>query len=160
MLSVKIEMLDQEGFKTFGNVVVASDKDVRVDNAIVTHWHDLAELSSLGKDPVVAFVNCKRRPFIVTQLERHVGTSEIFFPVKGHAAMIFATSKADGSPDMSSLRAFILSPGRPFISNRGIWHWVPFPLGDSWESFLLVEKDLIDSDLETRNLPEQVRIEL
>ncbi|MFA5468115.1 MAG: ureidoglycolate lyase [Sphaerochaetaceae bacterium] len=160
MRVIKVERLESENFKKFGKLIAVEEGKKLVDNEIVTHWHELADLNSLGENPVVAFVNCKRRSFVLSELERHLETSEIFFPIEGQAIMVFAGSLADGSVDLDSLSAFVISEGKPFISNVGVWHWVPYPVGESWKSFLLVSKGLVESDIEKEDLPEKFRIEL
>jgi len=156
----KVELLTPETFAPFGTVLECRDDKIAGKNEIVTHWHDLVSLDSLGEDPVAAFVTTYRRDFVISKLERHEKSSEIFFPSRGMAVMPFAESLQNGDPDLSSIRAFLLTPGKPFVSGRGVWHWVPFPLDEEWDTFLLVEKKLIGHDLEERDLGIQIKIEL
>lgn len=156
----RIEALTQDSFRQFGTVITASKDKILGDNDIVTHWHNLANLQSLGPDPVVAFVTCYRREFVIRQLERHVHSAEIFFPQSGYAAMPFALSLPDGKPDVDSLRVFLLTPETPFVSEKGIWHWVPFPIGAEWKSHLLVEEKLIGHDIEVSDLETPIQIAL
>jgi len=155
----KVELLTSEAFAPFGTVLECTDDKIAGDNDIVKHWHDLASLDSLGEDPVAAFVITHRRDFIISKLERHEKSSEIFFPARGMAAMPFAVSLPNGDPDLESLRVFLLTPDKPFVSGKGVWHWVPFPLDQHWETYLLVEKKLIGHDIEERDLGIQIKIE-
>ena len=74
--------------------------------------------------------------------------------------MPFTTSGRDGTPDLSNISTFLLNPGKPFISNKGVWHWAPYPIVDEWESFLIMEKDLIENDIEFFDLEKTVKINL
>ncbi len=154
----RAEPMGADSFSEFGTVLDPTDDKVVLRMDFVTHWHNLGRLDGLGEDPVVAFMCSLRRDFVVDKLERHKGTAEIFFPVKGMALMPYAPTLRDGSPDIDNLRVFICKEGLPFISNRGVWHWVPYPLGESFSSYLLVEEDLIENDLESFELGERLRL--
>jgi ureidoglycolate hydrolase len=156
----KIQKLTVDSFKKYGIKIEATDDKILVARSDVTHWHNLSNLSSLGENPVIAMVSAFKKEFKITDLERHKDTSEIFFPVKGAAAMPFATSMADEKPDFSSLKVFLLEEGQPFIINRGIWHCSPFPISDRWDSYLLVEEKLIKSDIEEFKLEQSYLITL
>ncbi len=158
MKITKVEDLNEQSFNLYGDSLELKKNQIKCDNEIVTHWHNLSDLGSLGKDPVIAYVKAYRRDFTVSQLERHVNTSEIFFPVKGLAVMVFTTSNEDGLPDLSNIKSFLLEPGKTFISKRGIWHWVPFPVEKEWESYLLVENDLVENDIEVFDLEDSIKI--
>jgi ureidoglycolate hydrolase len=158
MERIRVESMESASFSRYGQLIDQQKGEKKCDTSIVTHMHDLGRLSSLGEEPVIAYVCAYRRPFVVDQLEKHTGTSEIFFPVDGMAAMVFADSHEDGSPDMETLAAFLITPGKPFISNKGVWHWVPFPVAETWDSYLLVEKDLVENDIEVIDLVTSVEI--
>lgn len=81
---------------------------------------------------------------------------EIFLAVSGMALMPYAPSLSDGSPDIENLRVFICKTGLPFISNRGVWHSVQYPKGESNSSYLPVGNDLIENDLESFELGEKL----
>jgi ureidoglycolate hydrolase len=154
------EQMSAEGFKEFGTVLDPTDDKVALRMDFVTHWHDLGRLDCLGEDPVIAFMRSLRREFVVDKMERHNNTAEIFFPVEGMALMPYAPSLSDGSPDIDNFQVFICKAGLPFISNRGVWHWVPYPIGESFSSYLLVENDLIENDLESYELGERLILKI
>ena len=160
MLSITVNPMQSELFFRYGEFLDQAKGELKCDTEIVTHIHDLGRLSSLGDDPVIAYVRAHKRPYLVDKLERHEGTSEIFFPKTGEAIMVFADSLENGLPDLNTIAAFLIKPGNPFISKKGIWHWVPYPIDDDWESFLLVEKDLVENDIEIVNLDDVINIEI
>lgn len=151
--------MSDPSFNRFGEYVPNAQGEMKCDTSVVTHIHALGSLSSLGEDPVISYVTANHRAdFIVDQVERHIHTSEIFFPRSGSAVMIFMTAGPDGGPDPNTVQAYRIEPGCPFICNRGVWHWVPFPIGDRWETFILMEDDLVENDLEIVNLEQPIQL--
>ncbi len=158
MREIKVEMMSPENFKDFGQMIIPTKDKITFSNEFVDHYHDLASLETLGRDPVVTFFSTYRRPFIIDKLERHRNTSEIFFPVGGVALMPFAPDLPDGNPDIEKMRVFTCIPGKPFIGGKGVWHIFPFPLEERYEAYNIVEKEIIENDLEIFELDEPVRI--
>lgn len=96
--------------------------------------------------------------YIIDSLERHQNSCEIFFPVHGVGLMAFALPLQNGEPDLQSLKVFCCPPDQSFTAGKGIWHLFPFPVGEIFESYVIVEKELIEKDLEFRELQEPIRI--
>ena len=109
-------------------------------------------------DPAVSFFNAFRRDFVLEQLERHEKSSEIFFPVHGAALMPFALSLPDGKPDLENVEVFLCNEGVPFTCERGVWHLFPFPIGERFDSYVIVEKALIEEDLRVIQLGDPIRL--
>jgi ureidoglycolate hydrolase len=109
---------------------------------------------------VISFFSSYRREYVIDSLERHRATSEIFFPVEGTAFMPFAPTLSDGRPDIEHMEVFICREGHPFTAERGVWHLFPFPVTERYASYLLVDRELIEKDLETITFSDPVVISL
>lgn len=75
------------------------------DGEVEVVWVDYS-----GNDPVIA------------RLEQHYLTQQAVVPLTGDIVQIVALSRADGAPDLSTLRAFRLSPGIGLCMRPGLWH--------------------------------------
>jgi ureidoglycolate hydrolase len=160
MKEVKAQMMTPEGFAPFGKLLIPTDDKITLSNEKVRHYNAVGTFETMGRDPAVSFFTVKRRAFVLDSFERHTRSSEIFFPVKGTALMPFAPTLPDGSPDTERIRVFVCGEGEPFTCERGVWHLFPFPVGERYDSYVIVEKALIEEDLEAVTLKEPVRIVL
>ena len=160
MKEITAQIMTTENFSPFGTLIFPNKERITFSNRFVDHYNDLANLETVGKDPVVSYFSCCRREFVVTSLERHALSAEIFFPVRGTACMPFAPSLPDGNPDIDGMKVFICREGHPFTAERGVWHLFPFPVTENYASYLIVERELIDHDLESREIAAPCRIVL
>jgi ureidoglycolate hydrolase len=151
-------MMTQESYSEFGKILIPVKEKIIFSNQFVDHYNDLGSIETVGEDPVVSFFSAYRRDFVIDKLEKHPGTSEIFFPVRGTGFMPFAPSLDDGTPDVENIKVFICSEGHPFTVERDVWHLFPFPVEKQYDSYLVVEKELIKNDLEMYDLKTPVSI--
>lgn len=157
---IQAELMTPESFTGFGSVLIPKEAMITFKNEKVSHYNELVGFKDMGPEPVVSFFRAKRREFSIDNLERHVNSCEIFFPLRGTGLMAFTHSMQNGEPDLNTLRVFFCSPDQPFTAAKGVWHLFPFPVGESFESFVIVEKELIEKDLEFRQLANPIRIVL
>lgn len=157
---INVELMTPESFTGFGNMLIPKEAMITFKNEKVSHYNELVGFKDMGPDPVVSFFRAKRREYLIDSLERHMNSCEIFFPLRGTGLMAFAHSLQNGEPDLDTLKVFICSPEQPFTAGKGIWHLFPFPVGETFESFVIVEKELIEKDLEFRELVTPIRIML
>jgi ureidoglycolate hydrolase len=160
MREIKARVLASEAFAPFGKLLIPTEDKITFSNEKVRHYNAVGTFDTMGRDPAVSFFTVKRRDFVLDSLERHVRSSEIFFPVRGAALMPFAPTLPDGSPDIANIRVFVCGEGAPFTCERGVWHLFPFPVGERYDSYVIVERALIEEDLEVVALKEPVRIVL
>ncbi len=160
MKEVKAQLMTPDGFEPFGKMLIPTRDKITFSNEKVQHYNEVGSFDTMGRDPAVSFFTVKRREFVLDSFERHARSSEIFFPVKGAALMPFAPTLPDGSPDTEDIRVFVCGEGAPFTCERGVWHLFPFPIGERYDSYVIVEKALIEEDLEVVALKDPVRIAL
>jgi ureidoglycolate hydrolase len=158
--TLQIQLMTPENFSKYGKVIVPTKDRITFSNPFVDHYNNLGSLETLGQNPVISFFSSYRREYVIDSLERHKDTSEIFFPVEGTAFMPFAPTLSDGRPDIEQMEVFICREGHPFTAERGVWHLFPFPVTERYASYLLVDRELIERDLETVTLSDPVAISL
>ena len=59
---------------------------------------------------------------------------------------------------MDNIEVFVCSEGLPFTCEPGFWRLFSFPIGEWFDSYVIVEKPLIDEDLITVKLEAPLRV--
>lgn len=123
---VKIQSISDELFAPFGHAHAAPKRPVRVDYS--------AAISSLRADAApslyTTFVPAREAPIEVTLLERHRYSSQTFLPLGAEGYLIIvALSLPDGTPDVSTVRAFRVPGNRAITYAAGTWHHPMIALG-------------------------------
>jgi len=149
-----------ESFAGFGEILIPKKEMITLQNEKVSHYNALVDFRDMGPDPAVSFFRTLRREFIIDALERHTNSCEVFFPVGGTGLMPFAPTLASGEPDLENMRVFQCVPGQAFTAGKGVWHLFPFPVGEQFESYVIVEKELIEKDLEVMDIADPIRVVL
>lgn len=72
-------------------------------------------------EPEILWVNY-RNAGNVSQLEKHLRTQQAIVPLTGSIIHIVARGAADGSPDLSTLSAFMVRPGQGLCMAPDCWH--------------------------------------
>ena len=85
-------------------------------------WHEHAFDSGTNGDTEVLWVKYRDNGPLVSKLEVHHVTQQAVVPLTNAIVQILCVSHADRSPDLSTLRAFRLSPGVGLCMRPGIWH--------------------------------------
>jgi ureidoglycolate hydrolase len=158
--TIQAKLMTPDNFSKFGKVIIPVKEKITFSNPFVDHYNDLGNLETLGENPVISYFSSYRRDFLIDTLERHRNTAEIFFPIEGTAFMPFAPTLPNGEPDVEHMEVFICREGHPFTAERGVWHLFPFPVTERYASYLLVDRNLIEKDLETFTISDPVRIAL
>ncbi|MCX7017502.1 MAG: ureidoglycolate lyase [bacterium] len=151
----KIEFhdLSDELFAPFGQLLRRPLRPADIEKDWLCYWHCLAEIG-FKHAPVWGFLEVRQRPRVLSELERHCRSQEVFIPMGGASVMAFATGGSpddpDAAPDLSSLRLFRLNGSTAFIVNRGVWHTPAFPLTESAGFLLALEDATPEKDLDVR----------
>ena len=98
---------------------------------------------------LLAHIPVSTMPIDVKRMERHVYSSQTFFPLSvSRYLVIVSPSKDDGTPEIEFLEAFIVLGSQGINYNIGTWHY-PLTVLDRDASFAaLVWEDGSDSDTE------------
>ena len=81
-----------------------------------------------------------KREMAVEKMEMHKETPEVCIAMENDCVIVVADG-GDGGPDPGTMQAFLLKQGCTVIYNAGIWHWVPFPVGEGRCKQLIIYKN-------------------
>jgi ureidoglycolate lyase len=114
------EPLTLGGFKPFGQVDTYEGK-------VGQHLVNAAfERSAGAGHPILSVVTLESAasfPLILRRLERHPHSAQTFLALTGARCLVVACENSqDGSPDLETLRSFIISPAQIITYRRGVWH--------------------------------------
>lgn len=164
-MEIKIKYPTPENFIKFGSFVVPSFKNPpAVSSEVFNYYHDVADISSLGNEGCVGYLEVKRdfnRKFVLGKLEGHKNTLEAFIPLSGIGFICLAPVTPNRSfPDLNSIEALWIDGSIAFFLDEGVWHWLPFPITSELNFILLLKKPTVKEDIEIVDLPEKMKIDL
>jgi mannose-6-phosphate isomerase-like protein (cupin superfamily) len=98
----------------------------------------------------------QRKP-ILKKLQRHRRTPEILVALQGDS--VICVAEPSSGARIRSVKTFLVKEGDAIAMRAGTWHWLPFPTKVEECKFLVMfASDTESSDLETRDLPENLKI--
>jgi ureidoglycolate lyase len=112
--------LDQAEFDSFGTVIEHRSEGRRhyVPEAFERSTEDAKPLLWISRP-----ANVSTFPVLVDKLERHPHSAQTFIPLSPlRFLVVVCHSKADGSPDLDTLKAFVASGGQGVSYARNVWH--------------------------------------
>ena len=154
----------EEGFRKFGRLVpIEPAMEPIADNENLTCWGKVAEFDPFERSVYV--LTEKRRPMVLTEMERHVGTAEWFTVVAGECVAAFAlgTGKLcdeNDAPDPDSVVAFKMDGVAAFLVDAGVWHWPAFPITETATQLVDVKTGTVEDDVSSKPLSDTVEIVL
>lgn len=164
MTSLAAVPLTAEAFAPFGRVISAGlTAGVSANQGTAVRFDHCAELTSTrpaAKPNLVVFRSTPRSlPFDVRLLERHRCSTQVFVPmIVSRYLVCVAPDLADGTPDLSRLRAFVCAPGQGVAYAPGVWHHPMLALDAPGEFAMLVWEDGTPVDCELHHFTEPVRV--
>ena len=154
-----VQYLNKKNFQELGQIIrIPIDKGKKPDfvSEVIKFYGKLGIINGNGPFELGICI-FKRRHFIVEQLEHHVHTQELLYAIDDDFIMPIAPTLGN-FPDLENMVAIRVRRGEGILFERGVWHWVPYPLKD--ESFALVgfAKDTAKNDLVIYDLDEKIRM--
>lgn len=123
----------------------------------MTYWSKVS-LPKMGKTLSTGVLFGHERQAVVRSLERHKKTSEALVALEGDSIVCFG-KPCSSHKRIRGIKAFYVRQGQAICMHTGTWHWAPFPINVKKCKFLvLFATDTETSDLEIRDLPEEVGI--
>ena len=147
---IKIERLtdiSQEEFAPYGQIIGLDDAKPLEDFKHLNYWTHNVEIGEDEEKLDLGLLLCKQvEPgFVVTEMERHPYTWEIFFPPVGEVVFVMAPTDLTGDkPNVDNVRAFLLDGTLGVALPGGNWHWPPIPVGESAKISLLRKGPRLD----------------
>lgn len=128
-----------------------------IQNEELRYWPTLAPLELKDGWGEVGICEVVRRPARVTQMERHVQTSEFVAPMNGPLLVPIALRTA-AAPPGKGLVAVRVRVGEGLMLHPGVWHWAGYPDRDRVSFWVIFRRFTAKEDLEIKLLPEPVSI--
>jgi ureidoglycolate hydrolase len=142
-MKIKASELSPDNYKPFGQFVCLPTKKPTIQDDIVKYWANLAGFEISGAIDV-GWVTMKKRPLLLTQLERHFETVEVVIPLDDTLLLPVAFGRHpfdyQSQPMAEDVRAFYLHPGQMITFAPGTWHFGGFPLNKPEASFMVFTK--------------------
>ena len=124
--SIPVEDIDHESVAPFGWLLGKPDpskpEPFGFRSPAGDFWHEHAFDPGKNGDTEVLWVKYRDNGRLVSKLEVHHLTQQAVVPLTNGIIQILCSSHADRSPDLSTLRAFRLSPGLGLCMRPGVWH--------------------------------------
>lgn len=161
---IKAVPVTEEAFSKYGKLFryKPSEKPY-ADTDMLTVWYPLVEHDP-GEGRTILLLTEKKRPMVLTVMERHVKTMEVFYCVEGRCVACFAPATNPDDPNeqppIDKIEAFIMDGVAAFTINRGEWHHPGYPITDTASQFVDFRTGTEPSDVENKDLPEPVKIVL
>lgn len=116
-----------EAFAPFGELVACGDQGASANGGTAQRFDWTAKLSSARPDARANMVTVRcvpvALPLELKLLERHPHSSQTFIPmICSRYLVCVAPTNADGTPQLSGLKAFICTPGQAINYHAGTWH--------------------------------------
>jgi ureidoglycolate lyase len=147
---VEIERLTDitsDEFAPYGQIIGLDDAPPLEDFPHLNYWTRNVDIGPDGEKLDLGLLLCKPLApgTVVTKMERHPYTWEIFMPPVGEVVFVMAPTdvQADG-PDIARIRAFLLDGSLGVALPGGNWHWPPIPVGGSAKISLLRKGPRLD----------------
>lgn len=144
-MTLALKALTSAAFAPFGEVIEppAAGGELFLDRLLGPSRDDTGPCVKLDTHPAKAL------PFAAPAMERHELSEQLFFPI-GPARYVVAAALAgpDGSPDLASLKGFLVEGQIGICYRRGVWH-LPITILDEATTFLMMMRAVGDPAVDT-----------
>lgn len=155
---MNIEPLTKDAFAPFGTFISAKETQNKKCFDGFDYIGNIA-VAPLWERTSLSLLQPKRRELVLTKMEAHKNTVELCIAIENDCILFVATDK-EGKPDTSNIHAFYLCCGDTVAYDKGIWHWVPFPVEDeSCKQLILYKDNTGNEDFYSYELLKPLRIE-
>ena len=155
---IKAEPLTTENFAAFGEVIVHKREDrlQTIDQVFAADGQGIRPSLAL-----IWIASPGGSPVTVEKLERHPHSAQGFLPLQnGRCLVVACASMPDGSPDFSTIRAFVSAAGEGVLYGRNVWHKGITPIEDDAHFAMAMMKTDGGADTEFATLQPVVQVEV
>jgi ureidoglycolate hydrolase len=155
-MKINVVDLNKELYAPFGQCVSSPMDKPTIEDDIVKYWANLAGFSIDGTIDI-GWVTMRKRPLVLTQLERHFRTVEVAIPLDDTMVLPVALGRkpfdTESQPRPEDIHGFYLRPGQMVTFAPGTWHFGGFPLNKPEASFLvLTRRGTADTDVSMQSI--------
>jgi len=135
--------LTADAFRPYGDVIEAADRFAVINNGTTRQYPDLARIdvdAQGGRARLSLYhVTPYQLPLVVTMLERHPLSSQMFMPLDDAPFLVVVAAKGTDEIATSAVRAFLTSGRQGVNYHAGTWHHPVIAL-DRETDFLVVDR--------------------
>lgn len=152
----QVEPLTGAAFARYGQCLGRPARPADIEKGWLGYWHALGDIG-LERQPVWGYLEVRRRPAVLEEMERHCHDREVFIPLGPDlSVMAFAAGGRPedpaATPDPATLRFFLIDGTQAFVVNAGTWHCPAFPLGAKAGFLLALESSTPEQDIDARRV--------
>lgn len=156
MKKVKVQMVTQENFAPFGQVLETENRPYGGE-AGMYNWYEKQAAVEGAKVVSVNLLTAVQREYVFDKFEAHSRTTETVLPLTG--GLIVAGIPA-GEVTPERVQAFYVPVGKGISWAPGAWHYAPFPVGGDATCAVIFRDGTGGDDAVFAALPEQMGFEL
>jgi ureidoglycolate lyase len=155
-MSIKAQPLTAEAFAPYGSVLTARGDELQRDE----YAGQVESLRPAAK-PNLTFMKVNPKPTQATVLERHPFSHQLFVPMNAARFLVCVCPSDDnGDPIFDKLEVFLTNGRQSVNYNVNVWHGPLHVLFAPGEFTMLRWDDGTEGDIELRDLPAPVDVEL
>ncbi|RWB42888.1 MAG: hypothetical protein E5W15_00885 [Mesorhizobium sp.] len=143
-ISVPIEPVSEDNFRSFGHIIAAPKKDPQFVGPGYSTWRYPLVLGG------TADLTMLRHPFgpvVCNRFEKHPTITELRVPLDPVVSVVFVASTPD-IPRPQDMKGFLVDGETAMLIERNIWHSASFPLDPRGAHFLLISDRETEGELE------------
>jgi|LDZT01.1.fsa_nt_gi ureidoglycolate lyase len=160
-VEIKVEELNRESFKPYGDIIDVPDTIPDSSNNELDLWCGISEVKIDEGVSQFCWLNVKsKRPFICNNFECHKSTSEAMIPISGQSIVLVANNSDSDLPVRDTTKAFFVNGRKGFNFKPNVWHWLPYPLSKQASFILVFKKGTPDKDLHVIDLNEKLNLSI
>jgi ureidoglycolate lyase len=161
-LELELQLVNAELFSPYGDLVQASDPHPLSVNAGTALRHDIAVFDRderPGSRLVTSVFETlpQALPLVIGMLEQHPFSRQAIVEMRGlDFILAVCVPKANGQPDLASLRAFLFPHGFGVIYRKGVWHTPIIGIAKVGQFFVQSWQDGTAADCEEASIPPHI----
>ena len=123
--------ISRELFKPYGEIISKGmeNSKITINQGYCERFDEVATINLLDKTakPIISIFSAtpRKRPIKIDYLEMHPLAPQAFLPIQKIDWLLVVAKDNDGSPDLSSMKCFVVTDGIGISYNPKVWH---FPL--------------------------------
>ena len=131
MKTIAVQTMTEKNFARYGRFAsLTAPEGVAIGDAPIRFYRDMLPLGS-GQNLFASVTTVEPMPLIVDVMEYHTTTREGFLCLDTDAYIAVAPATPDGTLSPDDIEAFFLPKGTMVYLHAGVWHYAPFPAGDT-----------------------------
>lgn len=156
MKKIKVQMLTEENFAPFGQVIQTEGHTPGGEAGMYNWYEKLAQVDN-AETVSVNLLTAIQREYAFKKFEAHDRTTETVLPLTG-GLIVAGIPAGEVTPDR--VQAFYVPVGKGISWAAGAWHYAPFPVGGDATCAVIFRHGTGGDDAVFAELPEEMGFEL